>query len=419
MFHVRVVCILSFIFMIHPDIIAEPTNSSKSNPAGAGTGCAWRTSEVWRAGNDDSGPIFGIIAGAVRDNKGRTHVLDTQLSIIHTFGPDGEYLSELSCEGEGPGECRQPAGFCLLGPDRLALAHHFPGRLITLNFDGTPTGDIHYTPAEDSSCGFMGLRWVKSTADLFVFGGYCIGAGDKSGKSSKSGKGKKRGHDGSASINFISRCSTDGQELDRYLEQPWTLDRSGQLINEMDFDKIWERAALGPDSRLFLAPERDRYLINAYAMNGSLQFQINRPVDGLPRTPEQLASVKEDLKAWARYFKSPPREIKVCPAEPCITGLWPRPDGELWVRTSRGDHLSAAADALQLDVFDANGIFLHEISIRCQLNPDLDSLQPLGQDHLLVVVGGKEARLDVKGNTMPNESDSVVEIICYRLEIIE
>ena len=161
------------------------------------------THEMWRTGDDDSGVIFGVIVGIADDNDGRVHVLDGQLSTIHTFGPDGEHLTTLNREGEGPGECRRPSDICMLGADRFALAQPFPGRVITLDRHGVPTGDAHYEPLGGNACDFMVLRWLRAADDLLVLGGFCMGAG--------------KGSD--TQMHFISRCTPDGRELGRYLER--------------------------------------------------------------------------------------------------------------------------------------------------------------------------------------------------------
>ncbi len=251
----------------------------------------------------------------------------------------------------------------------------------------------------------MVLRWLRAAEDLLVLGGFCMESDNKSGKS------------GNAQVDFISRCTPDGRELGRYLERHRAVDYSGRVIDEMDHDEIWQRAVLGSDGRLYIAPDRNAYLVQIFGPDGSLQCKLKRKMDGLPRSSERLAAVRHDLEAWSRYHKSPPSEIRCCPSEPCITGLWTRPNGDLWVRTSRGDHPVTTGAAMVLDVYDSECRFQHQVSIECPFDPDRDVLRPLGSDRLVVVQNGKEAALDLKGNTRPNEGNGPVVVICYRLDV--
>jgi len=250
----------------------------------------------------------------------------------------------------------------------------------------------------------MVLRWLRAAEDLLVLGGFCMESGGKSGKS------------GNTQVDFISRCAPDGRELGRYLERHRAVDYSGRIIDEMDQDEIWQRAALGSDGRLYIAPDRNAYLVQVFGPDGSMQCQLEREMDGRPRSSERLASVRRDLEAWSRYYKNPPSEIRCCPSEPCITGLWPRPNGELWLRTSRGDHPATLGAAIVLDAYDSEGRFLHQVSLECPFDPYRDVLRPLGSGRLIVIRNGREATLDLKGNTRPNEGNGPVIVTCYRLD---
>ncbi len=401
----RIACLFVIACVASPTIAAESPSPSPTEtslrPLHARR--VQRAHEVWRAGDDVDGVIFGTISGATADLEGRIYVLDSQLSIIHVFGAEGMHVGTLSREGNGPGESRHPRDLCMLGLDRLGLAHPYPGRVITLDLNGVPAGEIHYDPVDGASCGFMVLQRIRAAGDLLILGGFCGEVGDKAGKGS------------STQVIFVSRCTPDGRELGRYLERRRAVDYSGQVFDELDFDQPWDRVALARDGRLFLAPDRNRYLIQIFSPDGRMQLEIERDDSGLPRSSEQLAAVYRDLEALARYYKAPPQEIKVCPAEPCITGFWPRPDGELWVRTSRGDHLAVTDAPMVLDVYDETGLFRDQVSIDCPFDPNRDTLHPLGPDRLLVVQGGREASLDLKGNALPNESDELPMMICYQL----
>jgi len=188
------------------------------------------------------------------------------------------------------------------------------------------------------------------------------------------------------------------------------------VIDELDYDRPWDRVALSRDGYLFIAPDRNRYLIEVFAPGGELQHTIDQDADGLERSSEQLAAVRRDLQAQVRYDKSPPREIRVCSTEPCVTGLWPRPNGSLWVRTSQGDHQARTVGAIVLDAYDEKGQFQNQVLLDFPFDPAADTLHPLGPDRVLIVCGGRDAALERKGNVIPNESTELPTIVCYQIE---
>lgn len=264
----------------------------------------------------------------------------------------------------------------MLGPDRLAFTHPFPGRVITLELDGTPVGDIHYRPTLGSSSSYVALQMIHGTRDRLVLGGTSWETDGEKGKNATGG---------ATEVLFIAHCDADGQELSRCLEQRREIDYSGELIDELDHDRPWDRVALSRDGYLFVAPDRNRYLIEVFAPGGELQHTIDRDAGGLERSSEQLAAVRRDLQARVRYYKNPPREIRVCSTEPCVTGLWPRPDRSLWVRTSQGDHQARTVGAVVLNAHDETGRFQNQVLLDFPFDPAAD-------DRLLPDRRGRELR---------------------------
>ena len=55
------------------------------------------------------------------DDDGNIYLLDSQLSEVKVFSPDGEPLKTLSREGDGPGEFRALSSVHVLPGDTLLL----------------------------------------------------------------------------------------------------------------------------------------------------------------------------------------------------------------------------------------------------------------------------------------------------------
>jgi len=59
--------------------------------------------EVWRHGGEDDEEFFGMISQCVVGDDGTIYLLDTRMSEVPVYSPDGERLTTLSREGDGPG----------------------------------------------------------------------------------------------------------------------------------------------------------------------------------------------------------------------------------------------------------------------------------------------------------------------------
>jgi hypothetical protein len=94
-------------------------------------------------GGEDEDVIFGRITDLAMHPDGTFYVLDNQLAHVVVISSEGEYLGEISREGDGPGELRQPMGLVLLTDDLLGIGSGFPAKLTTLKPNGSYV-DTHY-----------------------------------------------------------------------------------------------------------------------------------------------------------------------------------------------------------------------------------------------------------------------------------
>ncbi len=100
---------------------------------------ALRMNELWRVGGEDDEEIlFGLTPKACADGKGQVYVLDSQLSQVLVFTPDGEFSHTLYGEGDGPGEVRQPRDMFVLEDGRVGALQSFPGTTVLLDDKGLP-----------------------------------------------------------------------------------------------------------------------------------------------------------------------------------------------------------------------------------------------------------------------------------------
>ena len=118
--------------------------------------------ELWRVGGEDEDVIFGRISDLKLGPDGSIYVLDNQLCHVVVISAEGEHLRDISRQGDGPGELRQPMGLIFLADDLLGVGMGFPGKLVTLGLDGTPRGD-HWpvgAPADGNLAVMISLHFV-------------------------------------------------------------------------------------------------------------------------------------------------------------------------------------------------------------------------------------------------------------------
>jgi len=65
--------------------------------------------------------ILGNPAALAVTSDGVIYVLDRQVPVVRTYGPDGRYVGDVGREGGGPGEYRRPEAMNLLPDGRLVL----------------------------------------------------------------------------------------------------------------------------------------------------------------------------------------------------------------------------------------------------------------------------------------------------------
>ncbi|MFH1844769.1 MAG: hypothetical protein ABIF77_16375 [bacterium] len=96
--------------------------------------------ELWRAGGDDDGLLFGMPVEAIADETDRALLADQQLCRVFVFGPDGKLAGTLSRQVEGPGEVSGPVYLVQLPDGTFGLAELFPGKLVKLTAADLPAG---------------------------------------------------------------------------------------------------------------------------------------------------------------------------------------------------------------------------------------------------------------------------------------
>jgi hypothetical protein len=371
-----------------------------SDPAGIPVVTAAAT-ELWRAGGEDDEVFFGNVGAPCVDADGNLYLMDSQLSQAHVFGPDGEFTGTLGREGDGPGEVRSPSDMFVRADGVVGLLQGFPGRVVLLNPDGTPAGQLNYSTGEGTATQFVVMNRGLAMPD-----GLCL-----------VGTRMTMGGAVSKQTFFLDICGPDAVRRHNLLEKEYTIDYSDFALDEASMDFVWTRVAVGPDGRVYAAPDRTVYAVNVWSPQGELERVITCRQEASPRDEEGMKIARSIHEAIGAYYPVPPRRITLEDTDPAVTGLWVDREGRMWVQHGRSEADAPDGAWLALDVFGADGKLQRRVGLPGDHDPREDALMLLGDGRYLVVKGSLSAWLSQQAVAQDGADDAdPLEVICYRLE---
>jgi len=386
--------------LIAPVALASDVPPRVDNPAEPPNGVVtYDLEELWRRGDEDDDLFFGLVVQAVIGPDANIYLLDTQLNEVLVLSPEGDLLRSIGREGEGPGEFRRAGDLMLTTEGELGVVQRFPGAIILLTPDGVPAGTI--LPGDPTTGGRDFLSGARA-----IDGGLIL-----------SGAHMTRSNTGRLRRNFISLYGPDGLERTEYFGANDEVDFSSSEFNEADvFFPGGGHWNVGSDGRVYVATSRNTYEITIYAPAGVALQTFGRAYESWPRSPEHLERLDTRWKSHRRYQRFGVVQT-FAKHEPDIlrTEIHER---EIWILSSRGVH-DQPADVLQTwDVFDADGHFDRQVSLRGPGDGERDRVILLGSSRLLVVSGYQDARdaLDGTGDDSKDlEYATPVEVIAYAI----
>jgi len=367
--------------------------------------------ELWRAGSEDDKMIFGLVTKVASDREGNVYILDAQLSQVHIYAPDGQFLRTVFREGEGPGEVRDARDMIVMDDGRIGAVTEFPGKVVFVDQQGDPAGVLECGGGARNEGGF----WSLTAA--FCGGGQLAITGTISQQSDTPGVNDR--------TDFLSLFGDDGQERVRLAEHHCQYNFNDFIYDEgVHMPGFWWNTAVGPDGRIYAAPELDGYAIHVWQPNGTLERVIEREYKRWKRTREEHAQVVGMIES---AMSGVPFESRVAAKEYesdivyILRGLRARQDGTLWVLPSRGIREQPAGVLATFDVFDGEGVFVEQVSVACEGDSMLDGIFFVGQDRLVVVRGFADAVAAQFGRGSraggeDEEEGALMEVICYRIQ---
>jgi hypothetical protein len=363
--------------------------------------------QLWEIGgeSDAEGEFFGVISHIVFDKTGNLYLLDRQLNEVKVFTRDGAYVRTIGREGEGPGEFRRPGTMFFLPNGELAVVQSFPGKLVALTPDGAPGSDFPLQSAEEG--GFRALMDARFRGGSLVF----------LGGNFKMGEGKV------TRSTALAHVGLDGQEVARFFEESTTNNVGNMIIREKEGFRIpWD---VLPDGRIIASRTFD-YEFSIWNPDGSVDRMVTREYKSLQRNKEEMAEAEKRLAGGivirGRGGRVKPT-IEVENRERDIEDLVVTEGGHIWVLSSRGSKKAPEGVCAVYDVYDAEGHFLQEVSLKIDADLEEDRLIFSGDRLFVIKEYAAAARAEHGGEdeeaseeAADEEEPQPISVVCYRFE---
>jgi hypothetical protein len=364
--------------------------------------------ELWRAGGDDDDYFFGAIGDCLLDENGNFYFLDRQLCEVSVYSPTGERLRTLSGQGEGPGEITDPMDIFFYPGGDVGITHRAAGEVTRLSRDGTPQTSYHLSSSKGEPLAHVRIRQVNVSGENFVLCAHQRRRTDTLNDTERFlSIFSPTGVEGIKLINNTKQ-GFNFEELSYHEGNTYFVDRSG-----------WTTDARG---RIYIAPERNRYLIHVFNPDGTALRAITREFTPPLRTEAEKQKITDgqtlDINGGQIQLNTEIEE-----REAAIVKLRIDRDGLLWVKHSHSKRDQTGGAFLTYDRFSPEGRFIDQVEIICQGDPKQDQLHCLSNDYFIMLRGIVGAFDSFTANfnsdseeDQPDELDEPrpLEVICYR-----
>jgi hypothetical protein len=360
--------------------------------------------ELWRAGGDeDEDVLFGLIARILLDDEGRSYLLDSQLSQVSVFSPEGALLRTLGRAGEGPGEFNQSFDMVLMPDGTLGVAQTFPGKLVKIDLEGNPAGIYQPRLRDATAGGFLALVNCRSAGGHLLLSGIDIDFDQSTLTQTRRYFLKSFDAEGAPVHDFCAR------------EVVWQF-QQGYVFREGDIDFVWGRMDVAEDGRVVACVPRNSYELTVYAPDGTIERIIERPYVSWKRDERAVARADAQLRGQMRQFP-PDTPYEALDTEADVAELTVHPDGTIWILTSRAVWEPKPGVLFTYDVFDREGDFIKQVDVVGDGSSTADLLFFAPNGNVFRVTGFQEALIAALGGFASDaeEEAAPMEVICYRV----
>ena len=283
----------------------------------------------------------------------------------------------------------------------LGILQRFPAKVVKVTLDGTPAGNL--VIGDPAGGGFNSIYTGRCHDGNLVFVAQLAPRTDAV----------------QTRTWYVSRFDVEGKELARCWSRDCQIDFNNPVIREADvIDATVFGTTAGPDGRVYIAPDHNRYAIQVHAPDGKLERVTERAFKVRPRTDVESSRVQAVFDFWAsRSGGEVGTEVQEMAAT--IGSLYVDNYNALWVEHSRSDEFGPPEAMLTYDVYDAEGKFDRQVALVCEGDPADDELFWV-RDDMVVLIKGSIPALYASMADGAVESDeesefAEMEVVCYRV----
>jgi len=285
----------------------------------------------------DSNFVFASISALEFGPDGNIYVLDRGTCNIRIYSPQGEFISAISREGNGPGEMTNPFAMAVLGDGRITICTPFQGGMQTFYSDGEWEG----LTAEFTNNPPMGMIGADSNAYVAI----------------------------RMVVDFVDDELTTAYHVARYEESeepsivyyefefPFDPQNLSDLLMNTLFNQVYH---VDREGNIYLAPfSEEDYGVRVLDREGNLILEFERDMPMVQKSPGEILEEKEWMEAWLQSIGAQGVIIEFDPKEYRwqISDLGCDAQGRIWVR--RGTELTPV-----FDVFDDQGELLFTAEVQ-------------------------------------------------------
>lgn len=376
--------------------VTEAGQTIVRNPETAAGTYTIELEEAWRRGDADDDMFFGMPTQVVESPGGEVYVLDAQVSEIHVFTRDGEFLRTIGREGEGPGEFRG-ANTMYFGPGGvLGVMSIFPAKIVQIMPDGTPAGNFPL-PREEGGGFQLAFKARANDQRIVVCGG-------------------RQSRESNTQLNYLEAYDKDGKVLATYHHWEEHTQYGGMKFDE----KVWGNAtrqwSMARDGRVAGALSFDDYRIHVWNPDGSLVHIIERPdyppVERTSEEKKRFQTIYDGLTRW-----SPNSTFQISDTHRAIMQVYYQPDGSLWVLSGRGQWRRPDGAFAVFDIYDREGRFMSQVTLVGEGSPTEDGV--FFSDERLYRVSDLTSAFMAQiggGEAEPDEDAEPLQLVAYPLD---
>ena len=303
---------------------------------------------VWQIPAENEQYFVTSVIDAVIDGQGHLCIADFDHKNLVVLDAAGHWVQTIGREGEGPGESRDVRKV-FVDDSRYGLLQVSPASIVWFHADGSPAGKVQIGVSDPSMGNFVAVAHAIQTGDriqAWLNRSRLIGAEI-------------------VSDECVVAVAPDGSVGPAIYTEPTSASaRIGEGasagIDESKVYDIWLRRWFG-DGRggVWVAPERDRYVLQHWNAEGQLDREVRRDYEPV----ERVAQGRERIVTWFKGRGWKENQIHVGRSAPVVLDLRVGERGRLWVRLDQGGRVLDGDVSRVYDVYSEEGRYIEQVRL--------------------------------------------------------